>query len=115
MHYCRMSRSAPAAPVFKAIADPTRRAVLRLVRDGERTVSELQRETRTSQSAMSQHLAVLRRARLVQHRQVGRNRWYSLRRPSPLRHVIDWTAYFEGFWDDRLARLRAHLDREASS
>jgi DNA-binding transcriptional ArsR family regulator len=108
-----MSRAQAAATVFTAIADPTRRAVLQLVSDGERTVSDLQRETRLSQSALSQHLAVLRRARLVTQRRDRRHRWYGLKHPSPLREVMDWVEYFNRFWDDRLDRLGSHLDRQA--
>ena len=107
-----MSRSPAAASVFTAIADPTRRAVLFLVRDHERTVTELQKATRVSQSALSQHLAVLRRARLVKQRQDGQRRLYTLHEPSPLREVIDWVGYFDRLWDDRLAKLGNYLARK---
>jgi DNA-binding transcriptional ArsR family regulator len=105
---------AARASTFAAIADPTRRAILELLRDGERNVSELQHPLRgVSQSALSQHLAVLRRARLVTPRRNGRWRYYRLE-PGPLAEVADWVRHFEKFWDSRLNRLGAYLDRGAS-
>jgi DNA-binding transcriptional ArsR family regulator len=108
-----MSRSSAAESVFTAIANPTRRRVLHLIRHREYTVTELQRATRSGQSALSQHLAVLRRARLVQQRRDGQQRYYSLRSPSPLRDVVDWVAYFDELWNDRLARLGTYLDKQS--
>jgi DNA-binding transcriptional ArsR family regulator len=108
--YCLvMSRRAADTSVFHAIADPTRRRILALLRDGERPVAELQRPLRVSQSALSQHLAVLRRAQLVHPRRDGRRRYYRLR-PGPLSEVATWMAYFDRFWDARLARLEAYLE-----
>ena len=94
--------------VFHAIADPTRRAILDLLREGERSVSSLLSGFRMSQPALSQHLAVLRRAGLVSNRRDGRRRLYSLR-PEPLRQVVDWVGVFEPFWDERLDNLSRYL------
>lgn len=106
-----MTRAA-AASVFDAIADPTRRGVLHVLRDGERPVAELQHALGVSQSALSQHLRVLREAKLVANRKDGRRRLYSLE-AGPLREVFDWVTYFESFWDDRLAALGRHLKERA--
>jgi len=98
------------ASVFQAIADPTRRAILDLLREGDLAVSGLLSRIRSSQSALSQHLAVLRRAGLVKPRRVGRHRLYSVE-PAPLREVVDWIAEYDKFWTDKLDRLGKHLDR----
>ena len=66
----------PEADVFRAIADPTRRAVLELLRGGDQSVSEVMEPFRISQPAVSQHLRVLRDAGLVRVRNVGRERLY---------------------------------------
>jgi DNA-binding transcriptional ArsR family regulator len=103
------------ATVYHAIADPTRRAILDLLRGGERSVSALLSGFSMSQPAFSQHLAVLRRAGLVSDRRDGRRRLYSLR-PEPLRQVVDWVAVFEPFWDERLENLSRYLSgRRADS
>ena len=89
-----MGRIAADASVFHAIADPTRRAILDLLREGERTVSEmmdvlLRGARKVTQSAFSQHLAVLRSAGLVAAEKKGRHRVYSFR-AAPLTEVADW-------------------------
>lgn len=97
--------------IFRAIADPTRRAMLELLASADRSASDLARPFRMSQPAASQHLRVLRSAGLVQARRDGRRRLYRLR-PRPLKPVVDWLAQFEAFWDDRLKKLGEYLDRE---
>ncbi len=106
-----MHRAAADSSVFHAIADPTRRAVLELLRDGELAVSALQGSIRTSQSALSQHLAVLRRAGLVRHRKLGRLRLYRVE-PAPLREVADWIALYDRFWTQKLDHLGRYLERQ---
>jgi DNA-binding transcriptional ArsR family regulator len=96
--------------VFTAIADPTRRAILWSLRDGERTVSQLMDPADVSQSAFSQHLGVLRDAGLVRARRNGRHQVYSVN-PEALFEVATWIGHFSRFWDDRLDRLGRHLDR----
>src|SRR5687768_6387175 len=105
-----MSRWAAATTTFTAVADPTRRAILELLREREQSVSELMAPFDISQSAISQHLRVLREAGLVADRQEGRLRLYSLN-AEPLREVADWITHFGEFWPDRLKRLRAFLDQ----
>lgn len=85
-----------------------------LLREGERSVSELMEAlgglaSRMSQPAFSQHLGVLRRAGLVNVRRDGRRRLYSLRREG-LAEVAEWVHEFDAFWDDRLNRLGSYLD-----
>jgi DNA-binding transcriptional ArsR family regulator len=84
---------APATDVFRALADPTRRALLDRLLEAEKTVNELARPFRVSQPAISQHLGVLRAAGLVRVRRHGRERFYRLD-ARPLRTVEQWSARF---------------------
>ncbi len=105
-----MSTEALEADVFRAIADPTRRAILDLLLEGERPVKALQIEFSMTQPAISQHLRVLRGAGLVVHRRVGREHRYRMS-PAPLLEVAAWMAQYEDFWRRKLDALRAHLGR----
>ena len=99
------------ADVFKALADPTRRAIFeRLARDGEQTVHALTDRAGVSQPAVSKHLAVLKIARLVRHRRDGRETHYSAR-PQALAPMIDWISHYGAFWRDRIDSLEALLKR----
>lgn len=102
--------------MFLAIADPTRRAILDRLRGGEGGAMRLFAEVGggMTQSAFSQHLAVLRRARLVASRKSGRHRIYSLN-PAPLAEVYDWARHYERFWTDRLERLGEYLSKSVST
>jgi DNA-binding transcriptional ArsR family regulator len=100
--------------VFAALADGTRRAILLALVDGERTAGELGAPLGASQSALSQHLAMLRRTELVTTRREGRNQIYALR-PQALLEVATWMQHFDRFWDDRLARLGRHLAKPKKS
>ena len=95
--------------VFHAVADPTRRAILDLLMEGEKPVKALLAAIRATQSALSQHLAVLFRAGLVTVRAEGRLRIYAIS-PAPLIEVADWVARYEKFWNERLDRLGTYLD-----
>jgi DNA-binding transcriptional ArsR family regulator len=97
--------------VFKALADPTRRAIFeRLTRDGEQTVHSLTQRARISQPAVSKHLALLKRAKLVRHRRCGRETRYSVR-PQALAPLVDWLNVYGAFWRDRFDRLESFLER----
>lgn len=104
-----MPRAAASADVFHAISDGNRRALLDILREGEQPVGELAERAGLSYSLASQHLQVLLRASAVVRRAEGRQRIYSLE-PAPLRLVHDWTAEYERFWQERVARLRRRLD-----
>ena len=95
--------------VFYAIADPNRRRILDLLRDGDRPVRDLVDEVDVSFAAVSQHLRTLREAGLVSRRKDGRRRIYSLRAEA-LREVHDWTAVYEKAWRGRFRRLRVRLE-----
>lgn len=106
-----MHRKAADHDVFLAIADPTRRAILHRLADGEQTAGDLAAPFRSSQSAISQHLAVLRDAGLVRVRAEGRQRVYRLH-PAPLKRVQQWISHYERFWSQKLDALGAYLDEE---
>jgi DNA-binding transcriptional ArsR family regulator len=102
-----------ADDLFKALADPTRRAIFeRLARDGEQTVHALTDRAGVSQPAVSKHLAVLKSARLVRDRHEGRETHYSAQ-PQALAPMIDWITHYEWFWDDRLQRLQKLLSKRS--
>ena len=112
-----MGRIAADSSVFHAIADPTRRAILDILKNDAQTVMVMLDRLRASyaglsQSAFSQHLAVLRRAGLVSASKVGRMRVYAIR-PEPLVEVADWIAEYDKFWTAKLDNLRAYLDKHA--
>jgi DNA-binding transcriptional ArsR family regulator len=94
--------------VLRAIADPRRRAILRLVRDQERSAGDIASRFDVSRPAISQHLTVLKEAGLVTERRDGNHRMYRAR-PQAL---ADARAYIEDFWNDHLARLKAAAEEE---
>src|SRR5580658_5435933 len=102
---------AVAGDVFRALADPTRRAIFeRLARDGEQTVHALTDRSGVSQPAVSRHLGVLKHARLVRDRRDGRETHYSAQ-PQALTPLIDWMGIYAAFWHDRFDRLESLLER----
>lgn len=100
-----------ADDLFKALADPTRRAIFeRLSRDGEQTVRALTDRAGVSQPAVSKHLGVLKLANLVRDRREGRETHYSAQ-PQALAPLIDWMSLYGAFWRDRFDRLEILLKR----
>jgi DNA-binding transcriptional ArsR family regulator len=108
-------RPAAHADPFLAVADPTRRAILDQLRDGEAPVAQLAAAFDMTRPAVSRHLRVLRDARLVRERrggEDGRQRIYQLT-PGPLREVAQWADGYTVFWRDGLSRLKRHVERGA--
>lgn len=93
---------------FEALADPTRRQIVELLADGEKSAGELGERFRVSQPAVSRHLRVLREAELVVSRTEAQRRIYRLN-PAPLAEIDVWLARYRRFWSDRLDRLQQHL------
>ena len=97
--------------LFKALADPTRRALLeRLLREGELNVRALTDESGVSQPAVSRHLGVLKLAGLVLERPEGRVVHYRAA-PKGLAPLMDWMRFHAVFWDERMDRLESLLNR----
>lgn len=109
-----MSRPVASADVFVAISDPTRRALLDLLRVGEQPVKQLAEPFAMSLPAVSQHLQILCEAGLVQMRKAGRQRLYRLN-PEPLRQISDWIADYEQFWQEKLDALGNYLEKNSCS
>jgi DNA-binding transcriptional ArsR family regulator len=100
-----VSASAQKHDVFQAIADPTRREVLRLLAERELPISEITSHFPISRTAVAKHLQVLSEAELVSGRKVGREKIYRLH-PEPLTELKDWLAYYEKFWENKLSILK---------
>jgi DNA-binding transcriptional ArsR family regulator len=97
--------------LFKALSDPTRRAIFEhLSRDGEQTVHALTYRAGVSQPAVSKHLTVLKRAKLVGHRREGRETHYSAQ-PQALAPLVDWMSQYGAFWRERFDQLENLLER----
>jgi DNA-binding transcriptional ArsR family regulator len=94
---------------YAALAQPSRRQILDLLRAGERSVNDLVSHLKLSQPGVSKHLRVLREAGLVRVRRQGRQRWYSLR-AQPLAEVDEWLEPYREFWSGRLDALQRHLE-----
>ena len=104
-----MIQTEPVTAVMRALADPTRRAVFeRIVNCEEITVVELTRGSNVTQGAISQHLKVLREARLVRVRVDGQRRIYGID-PSGLDEIDGWVQRVRGFWHERLDALEREL------
>lgn len=100
--------------VFEAVAEPTRRAVLDLLAQRERSAGELVAAfPALTQPAVSRHLRILRESRLVEVRPDGTRRVYSLR-PAALAELDRWLDTYRRFWGGRLDDLERHLDAKAS-
>lgn len=106
-----MSRVSPEQDPFRAIADANRRRMLDHMLAQERTVGELAGLLGIAQPSVSQHMAVLRLAGLVDERQEGRRTFYSVR-AADLRGVAEWIAKYEVFRAEGLDALAAHLARQ---
>jgi DNA-binding transcriptional ArsR family regulator len=97
--------------VFHALSDGTRRAMLRRLAGGERTVSELAEPFAMSLAAASKHVKVLERAGLVKRTVEGRTHRCRIE-TRPLGKAADWLGFYERFWNDRLDRLEQELRRK---
>lgn len=99
-----IARAATTADAFNAVAEPRRRRILDELADGELAVNDLVRSTRFSQPQVSKHLKVLREVGLVDVREQGRQRFYSVHGPA-LKPIHDWIKNYERTWNDRLDAL----------
>lgn len=95
--------------VFQALADPSRRAIFETLTRGEAAVKDLKARFDISQPAVSQHLASLKDAGLVNGRREGRRVYYRVE-PRGMKPLIEWIAQYRAFWTDRLGRLEELLE-----
>lgn len=110
------NRSVTYSPVasFQAIADPTRRAMLDLLREGRKPAGAIAEAFPVSRPAISKHLRLLRHAHLVRETREGRNRIYELN-PEPLRAVESWLEKYRVFWTQSLDNLKAMVEMQLSA
>ncbi|MFZ0964723.1 MAG: metalloregulator ArsR/SmtB family transcription factor [Terriglobia bacterium] len=104
-------KSKPRNAVFRAIADPTRRRILSLLRGGRQTVGEIASNFPTSRPAISKHLRLLRSAGLVVTRKDGTSQICGLN-AKPLRIVNTWLRDYEAFWDESMRSLKKYIEAE---
>ena len=93
---------------FAALADPTRRAILKQLTHGEKTVNELAAPFRMTLPAISKHLKVLTKAGLVERSRQAQRRPCKLR-ATPLKEAVQWMEAYRRFWEERLDRLDDYL------
>jgi DNA-binding transcriptional ArsR family regulator len=104
-----MPRANAQNDVFRAVADPTRRAILDRLRAGPAPVNDLAADFEQSRPAISKHLRVLRGAQLVSEQRVGRERFYRLE-PAALQRVAGWVEGYRSFWQANLEQLKRYLE-----
>src|SRR5271167_500978 len=93
---------------WKAMADDSRRQMLLLLKDGEKTPTEMAKSFEFTLPAVSTHLRVLKDAGLVSERKVGQNRFYSVNREK----LSEMMTFFDGFWNDKLTLLKEHVEKK---
>jgi DNA-binding transcriptional ArsR family regulator len=96
--------------IFQALADPSRRAIFELLTRGEAAVKDLTARCAISQPAVSQHLAALKDAGLVNGRREGRCVFYRVE-PRGMKPLIDWIAHHRAFWTEHVGRLEELLEK----
>ncbi|MCD1258412.1 helix-turn-helix transcriptional regulator [Paenibacillus athensensis] len=107
-----MNAKEPVRDVYAAVADPTRRKLLRLLADAEELpLYELLMPFDMGRTAVSKHLAILKEAGLVNDRKVGRETRYQLN-AAPLQEIQDWVAFYEKFWKQKFILLQQLLQEE---
>jgi DNA-binding transcriptional ArsR family regulator len=112
-----MARAATTSDAFNAIAEPQRRQILALLKDGELPVNDVARALRITQPRASKHLRVLREVGLVRVREAGQQRMYALD-AGGLQPIHAWVGGFEVFWNgtfDRLNDYLKQLEREENA
>ena len=96
---------------FRALADPTRRSILRLLAKDEMTIAEVADNFEMTRAAVKKHLTVLNEGDLISVRVDGRSRLNTLNTDG-LRRVFDWFGYFDAFWDSRLDTLKSEIEKD---
>ena len=105
------SRSADLDRIFSALADPTRRAILRALTPHPATINDIARPFPVSLNAVSKHVMVLERAGLLRREIKGREH-YCWIEPRPLRQADEWLEHYREFWEQRMDALEIYVERE---
>lgn len=96
---------------FRALADPTRRDILKMLASQEMTIAEVAENFDMTRAAVKKHLKVLNDGGLISVEVSGRSRVNALN-PEGLRRVFSWFSYFDAFWDDRLSVLKSEIEKD---
>ncbi len=99
---------------FRALGDPTRRAILTMLADQDMTIGDVSDQFDMTRAAVKKHLTVLEAGHLITVRAQGRERYNALN-PDGFAPIRDWLSFFDHFWDDRLANLKDVLEKEDPS
>ncbi|GAX90743.1 ArsR/SmtB family transcription factor [Effusibacillus lacus] len=97
--------------VFQAIADPTRRKIIKLLADKELPVTVISEHFPMSRTAVSKHLRILSESKLVTVEKMGREKRYKLQ-PEALLEIKEWLSFYEQFWDNKLSMLKHLMENE---
>ena len=100
-----------AQATFRALSDPTRRGILRILAGGDLTIGQVARNFDVTRPAVKKHLAILERARLIEVTPHGRERINHLKTDGFL-PAVDWLSVFDAFWDDRLTTLKSTIEKD---
>jgi DNA-binding transcriptional ArsR family regulator len=106
-----MSSSQAKHDVFQAVADPTRRKLLKLLSNQEMSISGLSDHFPMSRTAVAKHLHILADAGLVKEKKAGREKRYRFE-PEPLLELREWLNYFELFWENKLHALKLFVESD---
>ncbi|MEM6712732.1 MAG: metalloregulator ArsR/SmtB family transcription factor [Pseudomonadota bacterium] len=96
---------------FRALADPTRRNILRLLATNDMTIAEVAENFEMTRAAVKKHLNILSEGNLISVQVKGRSRVNALN-PDGLRQVVDWFSFFNAFWDERLDNLKSAIEKD---
>ena len=95
--------------IFSALADESRRNILMMLSVESKNVSAIAESFKISRPAVSKHLRILERSKLVTVKEVGRERLFTLN-PEPIKQAIDWFKFYEKFWNEKLDSLTKYLE-----
>lgn len=98
-------------PVFRALADPTRRRILRDLAREPASIADVASRFEISRPAVVKHLAILREGGLIAVKPNGRER-INVLNPGALKSAADWLNFFDAFWDDKLAKLKLAVEKD---
>ena len=105
--------SPEAQATFRALADPTRRAILKTLAEGERSIADVAGDFDMTRAAVKKHLTVLSDGGLITVSAKGRERFNKLD-PQGFAPIRDWLSFFDQFWDDRLDALKSAIEKDHS-
>ncbi len=106
-----MTRPDAVQPVFRALADPTRRAILSMLATGDRPIGDIAAKFEMTRPAVAKHLAILKEGDLITVEAIGRERINKLN-PAALKTAQEWLNHFDHFWDEKLSKLKQAVEEK---